>query len=200
MSKLSAEVLNEIELLVRGSFLKPDAIEEEILEYFSNEPNRFSVRAAIQAVSKRIKLEMKEWPAQTDWDRLHDSFGDLANQWIISIHNGGFTQSDGYEIFLDLYENLIHQDSIIGYCFYTEQDVSSAINYREMYLAFGPSNPKDEKTNGVEIGKKIVDALGKNGLKTKWDGTFNERIKIVDFDWQRRKIRKGGAMFRGPDS
>lgn len=110
------------------------------------------------------------------------------------------TQSDGFDEFRDIYEQLVHQDAIIGYCFYTLQDVGSALDFREMQLAFGPSDPKDEKTKGVKVGKTIVEALNANGLKTDWNGKSNQRIKIVDFDWQRRKIMTGTfAAIRGPE-
>ena len=180
MTTLDDEVLTQIQFHVRSGFFNPAEVEEHVLDYFSNQPDRRSVQAAISQETKRLKSEMKDWPTKTDWDRLYDAFFDIADEWIIAIHNAGYTQSDGYDEFRSTLENLVHQQSIIGYCFYTLQDVGSALDFGEMCLAFGPANPTDEETTGVEVGKKIVKILDHHGLKTEWNGKFNERIKLVD--------------------
>jgi hypothetical protein len=47
-------------------------------------------------------------------------------------------------------------------------------------------NPKDEQTEGPEIGKIIVEELQRHGFRLDWDGTFGKRILITPFDWKKR--------------
>lgn len=91
MPSLNNEVLNQIKFHVRSGFFKSDDVEERVLEYFSNEPNRRAVRTAIASETRLFKSEMKDWQKRTDWDRLYDTFIDLADHWIIAIHNAGYT-------------------------------------------------------------------------------------------------------------
>jgi hypothetical protein len=197
---LDNEVLANVRFLVSSGFFRPDDIEEYVQDEYSNSLNTRSLRAAIKAEVNRWKSEMKNWPKTTDWDRLYEAFSDIAEEWILATHNAGYTQSDGYDIFLELLEKFVNPELYSGYCYYTLQDVEGAIEFGELYVSFGPRDPKLEKTLGVKIGKTIVDALEKQGLKTKWNGKFNQRIKIPDFKWQRRKVRAGTfTVFRGTD-
>ena len=75
---------------------------------------------------------------------------------------------------------------VAGYCFYHWQDVERAVAGDGLHLAFGPTDAKDEETHGVEVGNIVTAALKEAGLQATWNGSFNTRIFLPDFDWKRR--------------
>jgi hypothetical protein len=45
---------------------------------------------------------------------------------------------------------------------------------------------KDERKPAEEIAREIVAELNRQGLKSEWDGTWEQRIKVT-MDWKRRR-------------
>lgn len=187
-SKLDAELLSEIDWHVRAGFYdKPDLMRiicEEI--YAQEDIDEALVSATIDSQIAALEEKKKNWPAVTDCDRLDSIFAALNKRGIITLQNAGNTQSDGYEDFRDEYEEHPDPASVVGYCFYHKQDLERALGGDGLYLAFGPVDPKEEESKGLEVGNMVREELQKAGLKVEWDGTFNERLKVRDFVWQRR--------------
>ncbi|MCR9231503.1 MAG: hypothetical protein NXI29_10875 [bacterium] len=187
-SPLSQEAQNQIDWMVRSGFYDySDLFRTLCLEVFPDE--EMDIKLVKQACDQRIQSwqrEQKNWPAVTDCDRLDKAFEKLEEQGIISIQFAGNTQSDGYEIFEDTLHIHDHPASVIGYCFFHKQDLERVMDGKDLILSFGPVNPEDEKSRGPEIGKIIQQELEQAGLKVKWDGTFNERIRVTDMVWQKR--------------
>jgi hypothetical protein len=144
------------------------------------------LRQAILEANTRRAEDMKQWPEVTDVDRLDRAFSAIARRGVIAMQDAGFTQSDGYDDFLSAYERHPNASAVVGYCFYTRQDLEGAIQGRGLYLAFGPSDPKDEATVGVEVGRVIAEEVHNAGLRVDWDGSFGRRIRIPAFDWKKR--------------
>jgi hypothetical protein len=153
--------------------------------YAPGELDPDDLTAAIDEEIAKHEAEKKAWPAVTDCDRLDAAFAALSKRGIIALHNAGFTQSDGYEDFRAALKSHPQRATVVGYCFYHSQDVEHAVQGEGLYLAFGPVHPKDEDTKGPEIGRVVREELERAGLKVKWDGTFNTRMCIPQFVWQR---------------
>ena len=51
-------------------------------------------------------------------------------------------------------------------------------------LSFGPLDSQLEETLGVEIGQVIVKALREQGFNPNWDGTFNQKVILPNFNWR----------------
>jgi hypothetical protein len=185
---LSETVLEQIDLHVKSGVETPErtlrAFAEEL--YRPGELDPGLLRQAILEANTRRSEDMKQWHKVTDVDRLNQAFAAIAQRGVIAIHDAGFTQSDGYDDFLSAYKRHRNPKTVIGYCFYTRQDLEGAIQGRRLYLAFGPSDPKDERTVGVEIGRLIVDEVRKVGLHVEWKGRFEKRISLPEFDWKKR--------------
>jgi len=113
-------------------------------------------------------------------------FHALRQLGVLSLHNAGYTQSDGFDDFLQAYAEAADRDRIIGYCFYHGQDLAGAVHGAGLHLAFGPADPDEEDTRGPEVGRIIVDQLRSAGFEVEWDGTFKKRILIPAFDWKHR--------------
>src|SRR6185295_1242458 len=96
---------------------------------------------------------------------LDTAFAAINKRGVIAMHNAGYTQSDGYDDFREAYSQHPNQRSILGYCFYHEQDIQRAVRGGGLYLAFGPVDPDDEETKGREVGNIIREELERAGLK-----------------------------------
>jgi len=144
------------------------------------------VAAAVAAAVEAWRAEQASWPPITDCDRLNAAFANLTAHGVIALHNAGYTQSDGYDDFLQAYRHYPDRSAVVGYCFYTAQDLERAVRGEGLMLAFGPANAADEVSEGPSIGANIQKALERAGLEVAWDGTFSRRIHIPHMVWQRR--------------
>ncbi len=125
------------------------------------------------------------WPATTDCDRLDRAFERLNGETILAVHNAGYTQSDGLDCVRELYhERGGEQSSLTGFCFYHEQDLERALRGQGLMLAFGAVDGSDER--GLEVGRRIQQALTDEGFMVAWDGSMDQRIAIKKLNWQRR--------------
>ena len=70
-----------------------------------------------------------------------------------------------------------------GYTFYHMQGTESAVAGYGLYLYYGAV--EEGEGPALRIANEIVDALQRHGLKTEWDGTWSNAIK-VQLDWKRR--------------
>lgn len=137
-----------------------------------------------RAIAAKLNNE-KSWDAVTDFDRLSECFIELNKLGIISVHNAGFTQSDGFEDASDIYIQKKEEDAIVeGYCFYTSQDVERAVEDSELCLAFGVFERPEEE--GLKVAQTIQETLKKHGFNMIWDGSIKKRIMIQPFRWQKR--------------
>lgn len=186
---INAEALEQIRSLVRGGFESKDRMIQILCEemYEPGELDPEEVSAAIDGVIEELRIESAHWPAITDCDRLEAAFAAMRARGIVALPNAGYTQSDGYDDVLALVDRHKQPDQLIGYCFYHGQDLERAVTGSGLYLAFGPIDPKQEQSAGPTIGRLIVEELERAGLRTEWDGTFNQRIAIPALTWQLRR-------------
>lgn len=63
----------------------------------------------------------------------------------------------------------------IGYCFYHVQDMDSAAEGENLYLAYGSVD--GDESSSKEVGDIIYETCMKK-FKTEWNGNTNTRIKI----------------------
>ncbi|MDV3351843.1 hypothetical protein D0962_08975 [Leptolyngbyaceae cyanobacterium CCMR0082] len=185
---LSSETVQEIAALVRSGFYRKNRLMDIFCEemYAPGDLEPDEVSAAIDVEFETWEAEKQTWPEVTDCDRLDSAFAAINERGIIALQNAGYTQSDGYEDFLDAYENHPNKSSVLGYCFYHGQDLERAVYGGGLYFAFGPVDPTEEETKGPEIGNVIREELERVGLKVDWDGTFAKRLGVPKLEWQRR--------------
>ncbi len=185
---LSEDVIDEITTLVRAGFYDRDHLVRIFCDemYTPGELSAKEVRAAIEIALAKLDEERKSWGDVTDCDRLENAFGALNGRGVIAIQNAGYTQSDGYDDFLEAYENCADKSAVLGYCFYHGQDLERAVRGGGLLLAFGPVDPQEEESKGPEIGEIVREELERAGLGVEWDGTFAKRIGIPGFEWKKR--------------
>lgn len=185
---LSADVLREIDAFVRGGFESSERIIEILSEemYKPSELDAAEIEAAVSFAIATLEEEKKTWPRTTDCDRLNIAFAALPAKGIVALQNAGYTQSDGYEDIMEAFESHANQSSVVGYCYYHGQDLERAISGSGLFLSFEPMNASKEETEGLRVGKLIVEEF-ERFFKVEWSGKFNQRIFIPDIDWKRRR-------------
>ncbi|WP_299462264.1 hypothetical protein, partial [uncultured Gimesia sp.] len=171
VSKLDAELLSEIDWHVRAGFYdKADLMRifcEEM--YAPGDLDETLVSAKIDSQLAALEEKKKTWPAVTDCDRLNLAFAGMEKRGLIALQNAGNTQTDGYEIFeYCLEEEHPQPETVIGYCFYHNQDLERAVAGDDLYLAFGPRDSKVEETKRLEVGNIVREELERAGLQVEW--------------------------------
>ena len=113
----------------------------------------------------------------TDCDRLDRVFEALENRGVVTDHDAGFTQSDGFDSVEELYREAGGKKSaFVGYCFYTSQDLESALEGGGLMLAYGHFT--DHAKKGVEIGQLLREEFERAGFTVEWNGQINTRILL----------------------
>ena len=180
----------QIEALVWGGFETPasvaETIEEEYLdpaELTADDRDWLSREIDKQFEAKRAAETT--WPASTDWDRLDAAFGELEASGIVALHNAGTTQSDGLSDVAEIYDDLKGQGPPpSGFAFYHAQDVDTAVEAHELFIAFGSF--AEPPADAPEIANRIVAVLLSHGLHASWSGDLKTRIVIRPIDWKKR--------------
>ncbi|WP_144980106.1 DUF6891 domain-containing protein [Gimesia aquarii] len=185
---LDSEVIEEMSWYVRSGFYDKQDLTRIFCEemYAPGDLDEALVSTAIDSELAKWEEEKKSWPTVTDCDRLDSAFTALNKRGIISLQNAGNTQTDGFEIFQVYLEEHPQPATVMGYCFYHKQDLERVVAGHDLYLSFGPIDPKEEKTKGIKVGQVVFEELERVGFKVEWDGTFNERLKVVGLVWQKR--------------
>lgn len=185
---LEAETQTEIASMVRSGFYDRSRLIEVFTEemYAPGELDAKDVVSAIDAQFTEYEKEKLSYPAITDCDRLDAAFARMNERGVIAIQNAGYTQSDGHDDVGEVYSQHPDKESFLGYCFYHGQDLERAINGGGLYFAFGPVDPADEQTVGVDVGNIVREELEHAGLAVDWDGTFEKRLRVPKLNWQKR--------------
>ena len=190
MTALDSTVIEEIDVLVRSAFWDADRMRDIMCEELY-EPGDLDEDAVSNAIAFSIvqwQSSQIEWPEVTDCDRLDKAFEKLNERGVIAMHNAGMTQSDGHNDFREIYENHPNKSQLLGYCYYHGQDLERVVRGGPLFFSFGPCDPKLEEIEGPKVGQLIVQQLTDAGLIVDWDGTFDNRMSIPKFNWQRRAV------------
>lgn len=187
-TQLDAKVLEKIDALVDSSLWNRDRVFKIVCEEWRKpgELDENSVRLAIDSSIDRWRTSHADWPELTDCDRLDQAFAKLNELGVVSVHNAGDTERDGYDDFRGIYASHPKQDELIGYCFYHGEDLERVVRGGPLFLSFGPCDAVLERSNGPKIAQIIETELSEVGLVVEWDCRFSNRLCIPKFAWQRR--------------
>ena len=71
-----------------------------------------------------------------------------------------------------------------GYAFYHMQDTERATEGGSLYLNYGAC--EEGEAAALQVARDIVTRLEAHGLRTDWDGSWDQRIGVA-LDWKRRR-------------
>ncbi|WP_188583144.1 DUF6891 domain-containing protein [Azorhizobium oxalatiphilum] len=187
MSGIGEEHRHVIHTTVWSGFFGPNDMEELIEDFVLDEPelDPEALQAEVEAEMARKAKAEREWPSVTDCDRLDAAFEALPEAKILALHNAGYTMSDGHS---DAAEALAQQPAgtYQGYCFYHTQDIETALEARQLFIAF--DHVDGDVPEKKAIGERLFAALKAAGLKPDWDGDPGRRIELKEFSWRRRFV------------
>jgi len=185
--EIKNEAIEQLEKDILFGFENGDDLLESISEMFYDEDDFDEnwLKKEIEVRLKNHQTESLNWEKPTDFERLVKSFDELNEEKIVSLHRAGYTRQDGEddcsEIIAELKEIGI---TTKGYCFYHTQDLERAIGEEKMlFIGFDSYNREDELAK--EVAEKIVEVLKKNGFNTKWNGSLDTRIEILNINWKK---------------
>ena len=73
--------------------------------------------------------------------------------------------------------------------FYHHEDVIDAVGGLGLLVAFGATgvDAGEDDLATAAVGRQIVSALERNGVRCSWSGSIRQRIRVEPFDWRRRR-------------
>ncbi len=106
------------------------------------------------------------------------AFEQLNKKGILSLQKIGYTQSDAFSDCVEKYYQLKDTNSVIGFCFYTEQDYNQAKKQGILPLGiWGKPNGADSST--LKVCKIVTTTFESLNLKVKWNGSADMRPMII---------------------
>ena len=152
----------------------------------------------------KIKLSPKSSSIITQWLRtmkkntLTAAFKELRKKGFIARQNYLCCQScAGCQIAMDIGKMKTEGKEVKGCVYYHRQDAEDRKNgirkydkngkyvgmCHDFHLAYGNVDNSEHGTIGlptVEVGKIVCETLAKFGIETKWNGSENERILVIE--------------------
>lgn len=171
---------------VKAGFYRRDEIIQALIDEFCDEVDEGRLRAmAVHAVDLAIRDQVRAqefWPVLTDCDRLDQAFENLEDGGIVARQNFTCCQNCGHAEIGDEVDGAGERGlPVHGYTFYHQQDTERAAADSELYLAYGAVGHDDT----LKVARAIVVAIESCGLRTEWNGSVGQRIRVA-LNWQRR--------------
>jgi bifunctional non-homologous end joining protein LigD len=123
-----------------------------------------------------VKLAAPEWRKAKL--KIDEVFGVLSQSGLVILHDAGTTQEDGFS---DCAEEFHARGGfvagLLGFCFYTRQDLNRAKRTSQLSLAFWGA-PDGAPDSMLRVGQQVVDAFRKNGFVVDWNGSPSMRPTV----------------------
>ena len=187
MAESIEEIRSFVAQRVTEGFQSTEDIIDSTIECFEVEENEELCQEIARFTAKRMVEHLQsqsQWPATTDCDRLDWVFEELDRGGIVARQNFSCCCNCGHGEIWGEIQQAREKHPVEGYVFYHMQDTEAAVECGSFYLAYGSVEEAEEAL--IAIGRKIVLALERGGLRTEWNGQGDTRIRVVDFDWKRR--------------
>jgi hypothetical protein len=175
---------------VRCGFRSREEIWRAVDEICEDGDNPDALRRHAAAELDRLwsaqRAEEATWEARTDCDRLNHAFDELETTGIVCRQDFACCGTCGAaEIGGEFGALEARGLRVRGYAFYHEQDTEAAADGHGLYLNYGAI--KNGVGASLEIAREVVSVLQAHGLKTVWNGQWNQRIH-VPLQWRRRFV------------
>jgi hypothetical protein len=157
-----------------GNHIVENAMMEEVQRYLSNLTGHPMPIAPLEL--DNVKLSTSDWKAaKTHLDAV---FAQISQSSILVLQNAGTTQEDGFSDCSELMQTKISQgERVLGFCFYTSQDLSRAKRTSKLSLAFWGAPDGDDEAS-LSVAKIITDAFTQYPFIVDWTGSVKSRPMI----------------------
>jgi len=179
------ELKSDIRLSVWSGMQPPDYVLNRLADCYEIDANDERFQDLVFGEFYRKEQAEETWPSVTDCDRLQQAFEALNGAGVIAIHEAGWDMGGAFHNCREVYQEHPNKAEMFGVCYYTSQDISSAIDCQSLYLGFGSTRPEDEAVDSPRAAEAIKAELEKVGLKVEWNGDTTRRIKVaIEWLWR----------------
>lgn len=190
MNDTEIYIADQIRLNVWSGLCTEATVQQLITDILEDGADEAMLRSLVpKEFARKLEAE-KSWPDETDCDKLATAFDSLCNKGVIAMHNAGWDKSEAFHNCLEAYREAGSPQEFFGICYYTSQDIESAIDGPGIYLGYSSTRPEDEKTDAIRAATLICEELVATGLKVAWGGDASSRI-LVHAKWQLRSNSEG---------
>lgn len=185
MADMRADLVRQL----RAGYLGDAAIVKALVEAWKDQIPAKEIRAEARRVLPQARAEhmarQRGWPKVTDCDRLDKAFAELERSGILTRQDYWCCGTCGCAAIYDEMQELVRKKKRArGYTFFHAQDTQAVVEGESLFLNYGAVDCT--AAGGVAIGKEVVRVLRKHGLKPKWSGKIEQRIRVT-MKWQRRR-------------
>lgn len=123
-----------------------------------------------------VKLTAKQW--RDVKKRIDAVFRTLSEQGLVTLHDAGYTQEDGFSDCSEEFQSRGGEESgLHGFCFYTRQDLNRAKRTSQLMLAFWGA-PDGADANMNRVGELVVQTFREAGFDVVWNGSGSSRPTV----------------------
>ncbi len=157
-----------------GNHIVTNAMSSDVQAYLSALTGHPIPQPPLELAS--VKLSATEWrAAKTHLDQV---FQALSQSKLIVIQDAGTTQEDGFSDCNEAFQAQGGVDSgLLGFCFYTRQDLNRAKRTSQLPLAFWGA-PDGATYSMLGVGHLVVDTFRKFGFTVDWNDSPNTRPTV----------------------
>ncbi len=157
-----------------GNHIVENAKAEEVQELLSKLTGK-AIPEEPEPGPEPVKMKSAAWKkAKADIDAV---FEKLEQAGLIALQDAGYTQSDGFEDCVEAFHNRNGQHPVVGFCFYTRQDLDRAKKTSELPLGIWGA-PEGSSESTVSVGKLVVETFQNSGFHVLWTGSASMRPSV----------------------
>ncbi|MEQ1752459.1 MAG: ankyrin repeat domain-containing protein [Prosthecobacter sp.] len=157
-----------------GNHIVTNAMREEVQKFLSVLTGHPLPAPRVEIAD--VKLNAPEWRKAKL--RIDEVFDALSRSGLVVLQDAGTTQEDGFS---DCAEEFQARGGfvagLLGFCFYTRQDLSRAKRTSQLLLAFWGA-PDGAPDSMLRVGQQVVAAFRENGFAVDWNGSSSMRPTV----------------------
>lgn len=124
------------------------------------------------------------WAEPTVNDRIDAAFEVLRARGLFAFGGIATSIQDGWA-----FVGVNASAEARGAVFFHQEDVLDGVRGAGLYLAFGSfeSNRPENDAASLALGHEIGSELEAQGVATEWSGSLGDRIRVLPFEWKKRR-------------
>lgn len=187
--ELLSDLREQVRCDVAAGFDDPGRIAESAVAAFEDQADpaflKSQVGRLVEEALAAHAAEQRDWPAQTDCDRLDAAFAALEQAGVVARQHFTCCGTCGLaEIDREIAAAEAGGGRARGYTFYHWQDTEAAVEGYGICLYYGAC--EEGEAADLAVGHEIASELRRQGLRPEWNGRLDTRIE-VPMDWKRRR-------------
>ena len=143
----------------------------------------------------RERAREATWTEPTVNDRIDAAFDELRKRGLFAFDDIATTMQDGWACV-----GVKVMAGERGAVFFHQEDAIDGVAGRGLNLAFGTfeADPAENDAASHALGLEIVSVLEARGVANEWTGSVRDRIRVLPFEWRKRRWTEACPHERAP--